>query len=508
MKQNLDAKENKEMIIQGKNGTLLSDSIKSEVNFLVLPFFALRSKDIKNRTKTEYKTVVKRGQEKFEVLWRVTSDPEYGYPGPFDREVHKAVEQIINGIPLPIQNPIPIGSLYNLCKIMGINKFGGSQYSKIKEALERITTTSIKSAGTFYSLDRKEWIEDIFHLYERVIFKGKRLLSGDIADTNYLYLNSWYLDNINTHYVKPINWELYKSLGTPIAQRLYDLLSVKFYGLLMRDGKFICYKYSTICDLLPIAKQKYLSLARKVLDSAHQRLKDTAFIENWNWEQTSKKGEENDWLIKYYPGKIAKEEIKKYKKEDQLELALPSVEVKAELPSYNDKPLLTDVQNSQELAGNHTANQLTQRGITNTVANTLFKNFPIDQIQKQIEIFDYLVENKSPLVAKNPAGFLRRSIEENYQPPAEYNQKQEREILEQKRNQEIAEKEAEQARLDDIQRQVDDYRDGLKDEERQLLRQKAVEVIDGDNSIKKAFVTEHLIRAKENDIIRERLRLE
>jgi len=113
-----------------------------------------------------------------------------------------------------------------------------------------------------------------------------------------------------------------------------------------------------------------------------------------------------------------------------------------------------------------------------------------------------------PLVAKNPAGFLRRSIEENYQPPAEYNKKQEREILEQKRTQEIAEKEAEQARLDEIQRQVDKYRDGLNDEESQLLRQEAVEIIDGDTSIKKAFVTEHLIRVKENDIIREKLKLE
>lgn len=493
--------------------TSLSNSIKSEVNFLVLPFFALYNKDVKKRTKTEYKTVVRRGQEKFEVLWRVTSDPEYGYPGPFDREVHKAIEQIINKLPLPIQNPIPIGSLYNLCKIMGINKFGGSQYRKIQEALERITTTSIKSAGTFYSSGRREWIEDIFHLYERVIFKGKRSPCGNIADTNYLYLNSWYLDNINAHYVKPINWELYKSLGTPIAQRLYDLLSVKFYGLLMREGKFICYRYSTICDLLPIAKQKYLSLARKILDTAHQRLKETAFIEDWNWEETSKKGEENDWLIKYYPGKIAKEESGRYKREDQLALVFPTpenaktVEVKTELPSYYDEPLLTDIKNSQELAGNQTVNQLTQRGITESVAESLISSYPSDQIQKQIEVFDCLVENKSPLVAKNPAGFLRKSIEENYQPPAEFNKRQEREEAEQKRSQEIVEKEAEQARLDEIQRQVDEYRDNLTDEERQSLRQEAMELIEIDPGINKQFVGEPLIRAKENGIVRERLSL-
>ena len=116
------------------------------------------------------------------------------------------------------------------------------------------------------------------------------------------------------------------------------------------------------------------------------------------------------------------------------------------------------------MAGKQTVNQLTQRGITESVADILVNDYSTDQIQKQIEIFDYLVKIKSPLVAKNPAGFLRKSIEENYQPPSEYNRKQEREEAEQKRSQERVEKEAEQARLDEIQCQVDEYRDNLNDE--------------------------------------------
>jgi len=241
--------------------------------------------------------VVKRGNKKLEVLWTVSSNPKYGYPGPFDRSVHKAIEQIISKFPLPIQNPVPLGSLYNLCKVIGIGKLGGAQYKKIKGALERITTTSIKSEGTFYSKEEEEWIEDIFHLYERVIFKGKRLPNGEIADTNYLYLNSWYLDNINAHYVKPIDWEYYNSLGTPVVQRLYELLSVKFYGLAMRRGKFISYKYSTLCDLLPITRQKYFSKVAKILDPAHKKLEDTKFLADWGWEELPQKGQGKDWLI-------------------------------------------------------------------------------------------------------------------------------------------------------------------------------------------------------------------
>ena len=44
--------------------------------------------------------------------------------------------------------------------------------------------------------------------------------------------------------------------------------------------------------------------------------------------------------------------------------------------------------------------------------------------------------------------------------------------------------------------------------ERQLLRQEAVGLIENDKQINKQFVTEPLIRAKENEIIRERLSYE
>ena len=481
---------------------LLPDVIRSEVNLLVLPFFALWSKDNKQRTETEYKTVVKRHNKKLEVSWTITSNSKYGYPGPFDRSVHKAIEQIISGLTLPIQNPIQIGSIYSLIERMGLNTKGGQIYRKVKEALQRITLTGIVSKGVFYDKQEEQWIEDTFHLYERVIFKGKKLPDGGIADTNYVYLNSWYIDNINARYVKPIDWKYYKSLKTPIAQRLYEILSVKFYGVIMRGDRCVSYRYSTLCDLLPITRQHYRSLAMRIMDPAHDKLKGTTFLENYEWEELSLSNGGNDWLIRYYPGKRAKDEISRFKIGEQLELSLSNESTPA---SYDLDT--TTIKNSQELAGNQTVNQLIQRGITKSVADVLINDYSTDQIQKQIEIFDYLVKIKSQLVAKNPAGFLRKSIEENYQPPSEYNRKQEKEITEQKRLQERVEKEAEQARLDEIQCQIDEYRDNLTDEEKQLLRQETIELIENDKQIRKEFVTEHLIRAKENEIIRDRLGL-
>ena len=392
-----------------ENKSLIPKVMRSEVNFLVLPFFAIWDKDVRRRTKTEYTAVVERGNKKLEISWSVFSNPEFGYPGPFDKSVHKAIEQIINGLPFPIQNPISIGPFYSLCKRMEIDS-GGAQYRKIKEALQRITFTGIVSKNALYSGKTKQWIEDSFHLYDRVVFKGMEMPNGETADTNYVYLNSWYLDNINAYYVKPVDWEYYRTLGTPVCQRLYELLSVKFYGLLMNNGEFILYKYSTLCDLLPIARQNFASNAKKVLEPAHEKLQETGFFEKWSWEDGSGQNEEKDWLIRYYPGRRAKKEIKRYGVGEQLEFELPPPN-EAEGPIDESELSTADSEISEELM---------QRGITISSARKLVRDYSVDQIYKQIQIFDWLKETESQSIVTNAPGFLRKSIEENYQPPDGY----------------------------------------------------------------------------------------
>jgi len=98
---------------------VLPEIINSEVNLLVFPFFALTRSDLKRKIKTEYKDIIERDGKKLQIIWKVTSNSEYGYPGLFDREVHKVIEQIITRLLKEkgkIENPIPLGSLYNICK--------------------------------------------------------------------------------------------------------------------------------------------------------------------------------------------------------------------------------------------------------------------------------------------------------------------------------------------------------------------------------------------------------
>lgn len=302
------------------------DIIRAEVNFLILPFFALSTKGLKKKLESQYKRIIRRGHERLEISLNISANPKYGYPGPFDKEVHKTIEYIISNLKPPIQNPICIGSLYSIAKLMGVTP-SGKISRDIKKALQRMLFTGIESKGAYYSKSKKKWIEDNFHIIDRIIFKGEELSDGEIADTNYLFLNSWYLENINARYVKPLDYTYYRSLNSPIARRIYELLGVKFYGC-----AFVRYRYSTLCQLLPISRQRYLSKAREKLDPAHKELKTNEFLEKHQWNPLPVKNQA-DWYITYWPGKKAKEEIEKYKsleRGEPLALAEPEEEPEAD----------------------------------------------------------------------------------------------------------------------------------------------------------------------------------
>lgn len=287
------------------------DKIRSEVNFLVYPIFRLEKKS-DDQGVIELKMTVERENQKLEIFWGVYSHPYFGIPGPFDKKVFDAIQEIIEELPRPIQNPIPIGSLYSLCKRMGIYKDSGKNYKMIEDSLRRLTLISIDSKETFYDKGKKSWIRDTFHLYDRIVWAGEELPDGTIADTNYIFLNSKYLDNINNGYVKPIDYKFYRELRSNISKRLYELLGVKFYPIFQRNLniKFIRYLYDTLCDLIPIKKHKYLSLIRQQFENAILELQEKGFI-----EKCEIKKENSKVFLYFYPGQRVKEEFARFKNE-------------------------------------------------------------------------------------------------------------------------------------------------------------------------------------------------
>ena len=193
---------------------------------------------------------------------------------------------------------------------MGITTSGGKNYRKVKEALERIRMTGIKSEGAFYHKGKKEWISKVFGLYDSIIFRGAELEDGSIAEKNLLYLGNIYLQSLNSFNIKPIDYTYWRSLESKIASRLYEILGIKFYGVRNKKEGFIRYKYSTLCQLLPVTRHEYISSAKRQLNPGNNELRDSGFISKYEWSENGNK----DWLIYYWPGERAKKEMKRAKK--------------------------------------------------------------------------------------------------------------------------------------------------------------------------------------------------
>ena len=273
--------------------------VRSEVNFLTYPFFCLDNRWHTDRLKIEYRRTLDRGEGREEIVWRVLAHQEYGLPGPFDWELHKAIEAIINERGFPVRNPIPF-SMRDVCRRMGIT-YSGRTAEAIKAALLRITSTMVESKRTFYSKPKKRWIEDNFHLYDRVVYRGDELPDSAVpADTNYLFLGSWYLENLNALYVSLLDPHYRRSLSVALARRLYEILGVKFYGLRAPKAPGLRYAYSTVCALLPVKRYRYLSDAHRQLDPAHQELIATGFLDRVEWQPVA--GPPPEWYLHYVPG--------------------------------------------------------------------------------------------------------------------------------------------------------------------------------------------------------------
>ncbi|MBA7495890.1 hypothetical protein ES702_06486 [subsurface metagenome] len=174
-------------------------------------------------------------------------------------------------------------------------------------------------------------------------------------------------------------------------------MGVKFYGLRNKREKFICYKYSKLCQLLPATPHEYISLAKQQLDPGNNELIDTGFISKFDWSENGNK----DWLIYYWPGERAKEEMKRAK--------IKSINNRAGEYLPGQKEEVKEFSKEQVVL----VNKLLELNVSKVTAEKLIKNNDQELIKKWIEAINYTN-------AGDKAAYLVKAIRENWQFPEEY----------------------------------------------------------------------------------------
>lgn len=284
----------------------------AEANFTRLPFALVNDKEIKTAKEIVIDVTLRSPGGLQRRLWRATPGAS-GMPGPFDHAVFRAIERfaldstIRRGVPLRgpvffhLKTIIEMLGLYYCSKNIRFisNAFDRLQELSIEdmEFLRRARPRAEGSPGRKKS-GRGRGARGKIHLVDRIKAAGEIVPDGNsvaVSGTYAVTFGREYEDSVNDHYIRPLDWELWIGLKRPVARRLVELLDMDFYGL--RNGPHVAYEYSELCGLLPSKIQRFLSLAKNVLDPAHEELAQAGYL-RYDWETASN----GRWRILYNPG--------------------------------------------------------------------------------------------------------------------------------------------------------------------------------------------------------------
>jgi hypothetical protein len=284
-------------------------------------------------------------------------------------------------------------SRYELIKLLNWPDVG-KYYKRLDLSFHRWSGVLLVYDKCWWNNKTKKYVSANMHILESVIFSdpgehpsgGQSTLPLSVFTWNQTFIESCQADNL-----RQFNMNEYFCIKSAISKRLYRFLGKRFY--LQGDWTF---------DLNEIAFDR-VGLSRGYADAgkikeklqpAIEELESIGFLHPLTPEKRYRRIDRGQWTIRLTRRSPA--------------LVAPQPPAPpAALPS----PLVTE---------------LTSRGITKKTAEDLVKRHQGEVIAAKIEEFDFLVGKQDKKVSKSPAGYLVKSIDDNYAPPKGFTSQAER----------------------------------------------------------------------------------
>ena len=251
--------------------------IQVESNVEEWPLFQLgRSKNDSSRVEHTIK-----GEDGSELQQRleVSSPGKYRLPGRFDYDVYSAVLELLEirgGMP---EDGTLSFSLHELILIMGIEP-SGRTYEEVKRSLRRIAATVLESDNAFWSRGQQRHISDTFNLWN-VRFDSVSDRNGT-GSRHEIEFGKLFRRSFEEHYLRGLDIEFFWALDSPVAKRLYRLVDLK------RDGA--SFWETDLFDLqrrIPLGPYGYVSKIKEKLKAAHEELQGKGFLSGVSYEGKS-----------------------------------------------------------------------------------------------------------------------------------------------------------------------------------------------------------------------------
>jgi hypothetical protein len=278
----------------------------TEVNIQRLPFAILTSKKSGSKASIVVEEAYHRGGEVEIRSWRASPNAEFGLPGPSAYLVFRALERLVLSRTLgrgqPLSNPQSF-DFQDLCRLTGLT-VDDANNAQIRLDLKRIKGTTFVSRGMLRkrlgprlqgrpTRARRTVLEEAVSLIERVVFRSEEFPDGTVATQNQVWFGSFYLESVNSGYVKPFDWDLWQSFRRPATRRLFEILDLRMNAT--PEAEILDYDYDKLAALIPLTPQKYLSLARVVVDPLLDELRGPV-LDSYAWREI-----DGAWMLHLSP---------------------------------------------------------------------------------------------------------------------------------------------------------------------------------------------------------------
>jgi hypothetical protein len=424
---------------------------KDEMNLAEFPITLLTDRVPRDQKVIEYQDQIydeKTGRAITRKL-TISADESHGLPTAVDDDVILALIQVTKINNNFTSREVEFSRL-ELIKMLDWPDSGFS-YKRLTTSLKRWLGVSLVYENAWWDRKQQGWTTKGFHIIDNFELNDSRIpgLQGELFSSKVIW-NKALFESFQAGYLKSIDYNLYLKLQHPTAKRMYRFLSKRMYH--RPDWTF---------DLRDLAfehvglSRNYKGNAGKIkekLQPAIEELESMGFLEPLGREDRYQK-DGKDWKIR-------------------LIHRLPSPSLPADDVAGAGKP-------------SHLVDELNQRGVTRTTAAELTGKRPARAIAQKIEVFDWLMANKDKRVKKNPAGYLVKSIQDDYVAPTGFVSKADqgareeaRRAAEMQAEEELRRKNENRVREMAEREAIDEYRRGLTPEQLAVLEAEALNQAD------------------------------
>jgi len=292
------------------------------------------------------------------------------------------------------------------------------------------------------------------HVTDEQLAEGTFQFDFDLEDTLYVQLHPLEVSLQQNQPPRLVDNQYLFSVS-PAARRWYELLAPKIFGALKHRREYCDVRYSWYVrhhhTLKRHTKRHRVLVQMNALITDHQAL---GYVERVEYLTVKEPGKEIDFIIRYYPGRGARESIERIRRAEQQRRSTIQIATytDGEVGEVDDRylqqsPVRKTRKPPEQGSAHPLLPELVRRGITASQARKLLESAPADQpVVDQLEWGDHLVQNAMPGEIHNPPGFYVYLLRDNVTVPDDFPTSRRRKLREEAGRAQ-AQKDQEEARL-------------------------------------------------------------